>query len=117
MRSVSYLVVGGAILLVLHLFMLGGGHAGTAVPESAGRMGEAPAMAIAAAGGQLLGAAEPVHDMLATCVAVLVGLLLVGAASTRSARRAGPPLPRRAGSAPVDQPPTPPPIAWGISRS
>jgi hypothetical protein len=74
-------------------------------------------MIVAADGGQLLGAAEPVHDMLATCMAVLVGLLLVGAAGNRAARRAGPPLPGRARSAPVDRPSTPPPIAWGISPS
>jgi hypothetical protein len=72
---------------------------------------------MAADGGQLLGAAEAAHDMAATCMAVLVGLLLVGAAATRAARRVGPPLPELARSAPVDRPPTPPPIAWGISRS
>jgi hypothetical protein len=117
MRSVRYLVVGGAILVALHLFMLGGGHTGTVVPEPAGMEGSAMTMVVAADGGQLLGAAEAVHDMAATCMAVLVGLLLVGAAATRTARRARPPLPGWARTARVDRPPTPPPIAWGISRS
>jgi hypothetical protein len=117
MRSIQCLAVGGTLLLVLHVFMLGGGHAGAVVPGAPGAMGSAPTMAVAADGGQLLGAAEAVHDMLASCMAVLVGLLLVGAATTRTARRAGPSLPGWVRTAPVDRPPTPPPIAWGISRS
>ena len=126
MRSLRFLVAGGTILLVLHLFMLGGsGHArtGMVLPERPGApVATMPAMPaggqlLMAAGGQLLAAAAQAHDMLTTCLAVLGGLLLAGMLATLVTRRTPPPLARRVARAPVDQPPTPPPIVWGISRT
>jgi len=108
--------------------MLSGGHGGTVVPAPAGTAGPALTMAMAmvagaqpldmtAGGGQPLDMAVPVHDMLASCLAVLVGLLLPATLAALVRRRAAPPPHGWAVPAPVDRPPTPPPIAWGISRS
>jgi hypothetical protein len=113
-----------AFVLGLHVFMLAGlGHPDAGMPAGDGAM-QAPAMASA----DLLtkpaptwhgGGAQPPgagHDMAATCLAVLAGMVLLGASLTGIRRRWTQERQRWPGS-PVTLPASPPPIALGISRT
>jgi hypothetical protein len=102
-----------ALVLGLHVFMLAGlGSHDAGMPADHG------AMRIATSGATGL-LAEPAglgHDMATACLAVLAGMLLLGARMGRTARRSIPER-RRLPAAPADPPPSPPPIALGISRT
>src|SRR6266508_5637975 len=112
-----------AFVLGLHVFMLAGlGDHDAAMPEHAGEM----QMAAVAPSGLLAGPTEvwdggsaqpagPGHDMAVACLAVLVGVVLLGAGLGRIGRRWT--QQRRWPVRPATPPPSPPPIALGISRT
>jgi hypothetical protein len=112
MRLVRPGIVGAAVLLALHVFMLAGvdiGHphpATIAVTPDHGEAHDAAAVAPRTRG----------HSMAVACLAVLAGLLLCHAVSVVTQRRLRP-LAVTPAAAPVMTPPTPPPIALGISRT
>ncbi len=92
LRVVRLVVVGAAVLLALHLFMLTGhGHTGYgpmappgAATHDAVAMDQQPHLTLD------LDAALPVGvDMAATCFAVLAALLLLGAGCRRAIRTPG----------------------------
>jgi hypothetical protein len=102
-----------ALVLGLHVFMLAGlGSHDTGMPADHG----ATRMATTAAGGLLAGPAGLGHDMAAACLAVLAGMLLLGVGLGRSRQRCMFEQ-RRWPVAPAGPPPSPPPIAFGISRT
>jgi hypothetical protein len=89
LRVVRLAVVGAAVLLTLHLFMLiGHGHAGHGSMPSPGAMPHAMVPMDPPVGSMpdLDAALGTGVDMAATCFAVLTGLLLLGAAASRSIR-------------------------------
>jgi hypothetical protein len=112
MRLVRPGIVGAAVLLALHVFMLAGvdiGHphpATIAVNLDHGEAHDAAAVSPPTRG----------HSMAVACLAVLAGLLLCHAVSVVTQRRLRP-LAVTPAAAPVMTPPTPPPIALGISRT
>jgi len=103
-------IVGAAMLLALHVVMLAGVDSGHHWPVSVVvDLGQGP---------DVLAVARPSggHSVAVACLAVLAGLLLwhVVAACTR---RCCQPLTVKLPAAPVLTPPTPPPIALGVSRT
>jgi hypothetical protein len=89
LRAVRTAVVGAAVLLALHLFMLiGHGHARHGSMRSPGAMPHTAAPMDQPAGSMpdLEGALGAGVDMAATCFAVLAGLLVLGAGVRRSPR-------------------------------
>jgi hypothetical protein len=112
MRLVRPGIVGAAVLLALHVFMLAGvdiGHprpATIAVTMDHGEPHDAAAVA----------PPTPGHPMAVACLAVLAGLLLWQMRSGVARRRLQP-LAVTPAAAPVMTPPTPPPIALGISQT
>jgi hypothetical protein len=112
MRLVRPGIVGAAVLLALHIFMLAGidiGHpspAAITVTLHHGEAQDAAAVAPSTRG----------HSMAVACLAVLAGLLLWDMPSAVTQRRLQP-LDVTPPAAPVRKPPTPPPVALGISRT
>jgi len=112
MRLVRPGIVGAAVLLAVHVFMLAGvdiGHAHPATIAVTMHQGEAHAAPVVA---------PPTrgHSMAVACLAVLAGLLLWQVMSGVAQRRRRP-LAVKPPAAPVMTPPTPPPIGLGISRT
>jgi hypothetical protein len=111
MRLLRPGIIGAAVLLALHVFMLAGvaiGHPRPAVAIAVdhGEDHHAPVVAAPTGG----------HSMALACLAVLAGLLLCHAVSVVTPRRLGS-LADTPAAAPVLTPPTPPPITFGISRT
>ena len=112
MRLLRPSIVGAAVLLALHVFMLAGvdlGHPrplAIAIAVDHGEDHDGPVVATPTGG----------HSMALACLAVLAGLLLWHAVSVLTPRRLKP-LAVTPAAAPVLTPPTPPPIALGISRT
>jgi hypothetical protein len=102
-----------ALVVGLHVFMLAGLDVHDAgVPAGHGRM-RVQGMEQT---GPLAAPAASVHDMAAACLAVLAGMLLLAAGAAQT-RRQRPPEQRHRPARPLDPPPSPPPIALGISRT
>jgi hypothetical protein len=118
-----------AFLLGLHLLMLAGlgathGHAGE--PCLSERQ-PAPAVAETTGVTEAATRAGPVlksqcahhaaHDMAITCLAILIGVLLVRVTALLAHGQPAPVVRRLCRwAAPVLRPPTPPPIAFGVQR-
>jgi len=105
-------IIGAAVQLTLHVFMLAGidiGHPSPAAITVTLHHGEAQDAAAVA---------PPTreHSMAVACLAVLAGLLLSHVMSAVTQRRLQPPAVKPP-AAPMLKPPTPPPIALGISRT
>jgi len=110
MRLARSGLLGAAVLLALHVFMLAGVDIGHPHPPviviTVDHAQDAPAVAPPTRGA----------SMAVACLAMLAGLLLWHALSavTRPRRQ---PLAGKPPAAPVLEPPTPPPITLGISRT
>lgn len=112
-------LLGVAGLLALHVFMLAGVGPGQHGPDptvppchesfDAGTTGTVVSPACDQHG---------LHDMAAACLVILAGIALLGGVSMRRAMpRLVWPLVVRRWIEPVPRPPTPPPQAYGISRT
>ena len=112
MRLARPWIGAAAVLLALHVFMLAGidiGHPNpvpTAITMDHDQAHDSAAVA------------PPTrrHSMAVACLAVLAGLLLWYVIAAVTQRRLQP-LAIKPPAAPVMKPPTPPPIALGISRT
>ena len=102
-----------ALVLGLHVLMLAGlGEHDAGMPAGDGDL----RMAAAWPSGGLAEPAGVEHDMAAACLAMLAGMVLLGTGLGGTDRWR--PRPRQRWPVPpVIQPPTPPPIALGISRT
>ncbi len=114
-RGVQLGLLVAGLLLVLHLFMLAGGHA-VPVPAHAEHGMPVSIMPMPDAASAVDRPMQG-HDMLATCLAVGVGFVLLGLASTVRRREGPGSTADQRWSMSVTCPPTPPPIALGISRT
>jgi hypothetical protein len=112
----SRFCLAAAFVLALHVFMLAGGVQRHETDPMTGSASTPAAMAQPAAAHPAVGDQHGgEHNMAAMCLAALAGLVLLraalGAAWSPRQRSAAPV------TAPVPRPPTPPPIALGISRT
>jgi hypothetical protein len=128
MRSAGLRVIGVAMLLGLHLFMLHGTEHGLPTGpddhpamERRAAVGTTTATAMAATSGvtpvarRLIDQPVDGHDMTAACLAVVAGLVLARAGLGAPRRRCRPVA--RTPAAPVPFPLTPSPMTFGISRT
>ncbi len=103
-----------ALVLGLHVLMLAGlGEFDGAMPAGEHVAG----MAAVGAAGTLAAPAEVGHDMAAACLAVLAGVVLLGAGLDGRRRWRWTQQRRRWPAPPAAPPELPPPIALGISRT
>jgi hypothetical protein len=114
MRLARLGLIGAVLLVALHAFLFasGEGHHGNPVPT---RMMVDHSVQGDGAGTALRSSIQA-HDLADSCMPAIVylGILLLGLTGGQP-RRPTTGVPRSA--APAVVPPTPPPIAWGISRT
>jgi uncharacterized membrane protein YeaQ/YmgE (transglycosylase-associated protein family) len=114
MRPALLGLIGAVLLVVLHAFLFASGEGHRSDPAPASSIAEYSAAGDGS--GTALRSSIQAHDMADSCMPAIVGLgvLLLGLAGGRACH----PAPVVLGAAaPVMAPPTPSPMALGISRS